>query len=100
MPVIITTNHQPREILSWIPESARKEHDYIDWEKVESGNESVSFVKYRGEYWNLNTTEGTFPHDNKWWYASQSYGFGILFNLVYIDGEYMVICGTYVISGE
>jgi len=99
VPVIITTNHQPREILSWIPEYAQHDFDYIDWIAVMHGRESVSFVKYKGEYYDLNDTEGTFPHDNKWWYVSQSFGFGILFNLTDIDGEYMVICGTYIIKG-
>jgi len=97
MTVKITTNNHPREILSDIPESARKEFDYIDWEKVEDGNESVSFVYYRGDYWNLNDTEGTFPHDRDWWYVSQSFGFGILFKLVEVDHDTMVVCGTYVI---
>jgi hypothetical protein len=99
MPVKITTNNQPREILDWIPESEQKDFDYIDWNAVKEGANSVSFIKYRGEYYDLNDTEGCFPHDKDWWYISQSFGFGILFNLAEVDGEYMVICGTYVISG-
>jgi hypothetical protein len=98
MSVKITTNHQPREILDWIPESQQKNFDYIDWTAVMHGRDSVSFVKYRNDYWDLNCTEGSFPHDNDWWYNSQSFGFGILFNVTEIDGEMMVICGTYIIS--
>lgn len=100
MPVSIITNNQPREILSWIPESAQKEHDYINWEAIENGSDSCSFVCYKGTYWNINETEGGFPHGNDWYYISMTYGFGYLFKLVDVENEMMVICGTYIIKGD
>lgn len=97
MSVKITTNHQPREILDWIPESLQSEFDYINWNAVKEGNDSVSFVKFKGEYYDLNQSEGLFPHDKDWWYNSWSFSVGILFKLVEVDHEYMIVCGTYIV---
>ena len=98
MTVKIITNHHPRFIEDWIPVKYQEEFDYIDWQKVEDGNESVSFVFYRGEYFDVNQSDGVFPHNRDWWYQSVTFGFGYLFKLVEVDGEDMIVCGTYIIS--
>jgi hypothetical protein len=91
---IITNNH-PREILSDIPVSAAEDFDYIDWSKVMNGQESLSFVKYKGEYYDLNDLEGSFTDSKgeRWSYISGSFSFGWCFR--YTDDCYYVVCGVY-----
>ena len=98
MPIKITTNNVPREILYDIPASAASDFDYIDWSKVASGESSVSFVKYKGEYYDLGDLEDSFADEKgKWWsYISGSFSFGWCFR--YTDDCEDVICGTYYIS--
>ena len=98
MPVKITTDNIPREVLNWIPGENHGEFDYIDWRKVQDGEESVSFVKYKGEYYDLNDTEGVFPADNAWVYISGTFFSGKVFKFPDNDAE-TVICGTYYEEG-
>ena len=47
----IITNHHRREIIdAWeLTAKEREEFDYLDWEAIEKGEDSASFVRYRGE---------------------------------------------------
>lgn len=47
----IITNHVPRDVVeAWeLTAEEREEFSYIDWPKVATGEESASFVRYRGE---------------------------------------------------
>lgn len=51
----ITTNNVPRDIVEayQLTEKERKEFDYLDWEAIERGEDSASFVRYRGELYIL-----------------------------------------------
>ena len=51
----ITTNYVPRDVIEGyeLSEEERAEFDYIDWEKVEAGEESASFFRYRGQLYDL-----------------------------------------------
>lgn len=56
MALVIKTNNQVREVRdAWdsTPEM-REEFDYIDWD---AGNDSTSFVKYKGEWYDLGDME-------------------------------------------
>ena len=51
----VITNNVPRDIVdAWeLSADERSEFDYFDWKKVESGDESASFVRYKGELLDL-----------------------------------------------
>lgn len=55
----IITNHVPRDIIdAWeLTTTERERFDYIDWAGVESGSESASFFRYRGELYDLGEFE-------------------------------------------
>jgi hypothetical protein len=82
MPIEITTNNVPRDIINaWgLIEDERKEFDFIDWVNVVGDNpqSSPKFFRYKGELYYLEAGEGQLP-DSDWYYISQSYSFGICF---------------------
>jgi hypothetical protein len=53
--VTVRTNNVPRDVIDGYELSAeeRAEFDYIDWPAVDRGEESASFVRYRGELHDL-----------------------------------------------
>lgn len=97
----IITNHVPREIVeAWeLTPDERKRFDYVNWAAVERGEDSASFVRYKGETYDLGDTEGTFPADRRWFYLSDSFFSGVLFR--YLTDERgepdadHIICGRY-----
>jgi hypothetical protein len=98
----IITNHVPRDVVdAWeLPASQRAEFDYLDWAKIEAGEESASFIKYRGEWYDLGdfmTTRSPGVSDvlGQWdGYISDSFFSGIV--VKYADSECeTVIVGTY-----
>ena len=54
--VIIITNNVPRPIIQAyeLTEDEREEFDYLDWKAIEKGEDSASFVRYKGEVYDLN----------------------------------------------
>jgi len=99
----IITNNVPRDIIYDYELSAdeRAEFDYIDWGACERGENSASFVRYKGELYDLGDTEGVFPPDKRWFYRSDSFFSGVLFRYARdpdfrgdIDPEH-IICGRY-----
>jgi hypothetical protein len=64
----VYTNNRPREIVYGyeLNRSQRKEFDYVDWEKVESGEENPQFFKYKGELYDVGEFMPTTGlHDSK-----------------------------------
>ena len=51
MSTTIKTNNVPRDVIdAWqLTDKERAEFDYLDWDAIEEGNDSASFVRYRGE---------------------------------------------------
>lgn len=51
----VITNHHPRDIVDgWeLTADERAEFDYLDWPAIDAGNDSASFVRYRGELHDL-----------------------------------------------
>lgn len=99
----IITNNVPRDILEgWDLSPSEREHfDYIDWAAVERGEESCSFVRYRGELYDLGDTEGRPPAVLAGWdaYLSDSFFSGVVFRYARDDSGDLdperVIVGRY-----
>ena len=55
MSMTIRTNNVPRDVLNaWeLTPKERAEFDYLDWGAIEEGSDSASFVRYRGELYDL-----------------------------------------------
>ena len=73
-------------------EDERSEFDYINWDKVEKGEDSASFLLYRGDYYDLS--EFTVPppvFKNLGWdgYRPDSFFSGLL--VKYVDDESVVV---------
>lgn len=51
----IITNNVPRDVLdAWeLSEAERAEFDYLNWDALETGEESASFFRYKGEVYDL-----------------------------------------------
>ena len=95
---IITNNH-PRPIIDgWeLSLDERQEFDYINWDAVERGEESASFVRYRGELIDLGDVmraEGEIA--NLGWDGFNSDTFFSGFAFKYVDNcEYVVVARVY-----
>jgi len=54
--VKVTTNNVPRFTIDAyeLTEAERAEFDYLDWPAIDEGRESATFVRYRGELYDLD----------------------------------------------
>lgn len=88
----VTSNYRPREIIdAWeLDQSERDQFDYLDWQAIDRGEDSASFVRYRGELHDLgefmitselNPGSGHFPL--QWWdgYRPDSFFDGLVIKL-------------------
>lgn len=103
--IVIKTNNIPRPVVYGYELSAaeRAEFDYLDWDKIERGEGSATFVRYKGELYDLNDTEGNFPPDHRWFYRSDSFFSGVLFRYATngygeTDYDHLVVATYYVTS--
>lgn len=85
MKVKIHTNNRPRPVIqAWeLDARERAEFDYLDWEKIDTGEDSREFVRYKGQLYDLSEfmrVPGGFGPEMSQWdeYASDSYFSGIL----------------------
>lgn len=104
MPVTITTNNVPRDVIPWY-ELTLKERDqfgYMDWRAIEDGREYAEFFRFKGQLYDLNDMERLcgcgMPHILSGWdnYISDSFFSGIV--IKYRDNGERVIVGTYYAS--
>jgi hypothetical protein len=108
MGVTITTNWHRREVTDgWsVPAEVRAEFDYIDWEAIENGTDSASFVFAYGRWFDLGDTEGNrfgdrMPDSLSGWdaYVSDTFFSGTVFRWVQDDPPYsddwLIIVGRY-----
>lgn len=102
MAFTIITNNVPRDIVYAhdLPVDARAEFDYVDWNAVENGEESGSFARYKGTWYDLNdlervTSNGVPALFGGWdGYVSDTFFSGILVR--YADEHYeSVVFGRY-----
>jgi len=59
----ITTNHHARPTIDGylLPAAARARFDYLDWPAIEAGEESATFLRYRGEFYDLSEFQRVEP---------------------------------------
>lgn len=97
---IITNNHRRNVLGDWnLTADEKEEFEYIDWGKCERGEDSVSFVHYRGVLYDLNDIDGNPGQDGIFtgWnaYVSDSFFSGTVFRYVEVDGDFYIVCGRY-----
>jgi hypothetical protein len=102
----VITNNASRLIVDAyeLTPAERKDHDYLDWDAIERGDDSASFVRYRGHTYLLNDfsadwgiSRGTgLPSELSGWdgYLSDSFFSGIVIRYVPDDHD-RVIMGTF-----
>jgi hypothetical protein len=103
----ITTNNIPRPILDAheLTPKEREEFDYLDWDKLEAGEDSASFFRYKGEVhylgdfavWdNLLSPLNKQNYGRSWdGFMPETFFSGIIVKYVEIDNEWSVIVGRY-----
>lgn len=98
----IITNNVPRQTIdAWeLTEKERKEFDYLDWSKIEKGEDSATFVRYKGELYDLGDfmqcPDGLFNPGDWHAYISDTFFSGILVKFVsYRHDDADVIMGRY-----
>ena len=69
----IITNHQPRFTIDAYELSSkqRKEFDYLDWPAIEAGEDSATFVQYKGTLYDLGEFMVT-DQFGPYWHGSQT----------------------------
>jgi len=95
----IICNNVPRDIVdSWeLTADERADFDYYDWSKLEAGEESASFIRYKGETYDLGDFEvwsnPSSPMSGWDGMRSDSFFSGILFR--YVNDFEQVVVGRY-----
>jgi hypothetical protein len=96
----IITNNVPRDIIdaSELTAAERAGFDYLDWPAIEDGRDSASFLRYRGELYDLSEFEvwdnPASPTRQGWdGCRADSYFSGVVVRFV-DDGE-RVVAGLY-----
>ena len=73
----VTTDHKPRDVIKAheLTPGERADFDYLDWPKIDAGEGSASFVRYRGQLYDLGEcTRFTSPQKGGWQgYWGESY---------------------------
>lgn len=81
--ITVKTNNVPRDIIDGFQLSAdeRKEFDYLAWDKIDAGEDSALFFRYRGDLYDLGNfmrgnpvTDDSLPAQLRTWdgYMSES----------------------------
>lgn len=96
----IKTNNVPRDIIEAyeLTPKEREQFDYLDWEAIDQGRDSASFVRYKGWTYDLGEFMRTSPggelHSAGWHGAAgDSYFSGVLIKIA--DGGERVSMGHY-----
>lgn len=66
----IRTNNIPRNFIDdyQLSEKEREEFDYLDWEKIDNGEDSATFFRYKGRLYDLGEFVRT-PKSLKPWHG-------------------------------
>lgn len=107
MAIEVTTNHVPRDVVEAYELTAdeRAEFDYLDWEKIERGEDSASFFRYKGQVYDLGEFERwdsiqSPERANGGWdgFSADTYFSGILVR--YVEDFERVIVARYFVSSD
>ena len=96
----IITNHVPRDgIDAWeLSREERAEFDYINWSAIDEGSDSASFVRFKGELYDLGEFEvwrnPSSPIVGNW-HAMRSDTFFSGLLVRYCDDHERVVIGRY-----
>jgi hypothetical protein len=97
---MVTTNWQARDLIdgSELTKEDREEFDYLDWDKIERGEDSASFFRYKGTLYDLGEFMAVPAYSNLPWrdwdgYQSDTYFSGLL--VKYTEDCEGVIVGRY-----
>lgn len=100
--VTVVCNNVPRDTVDAceLTPAERADFDYVDWSAIDRGEESGTFVHYRGTWFDLGDVEGPVVLNGVGWDAhiSDTFFSGVVFRFVHEDGddgEYDVVCGRY-----
>lgn len=90
----IRTNNKPRFILDgWqITDKERVEFDWIDWNAIDAGTDSASFIRYKKQLYCLNEficCPNSFMFEGWEGYYSDSAFTGIL--IKFIDSDHVIV---------
>src|ERR1700746_193707 len=100
--VTIITNNHPRLIMDAceLTASEREDFDYLTWSAIEAGEDSASFIRYRGELYDLGDFQyegglmkgSSIPGIFAGWhgYISDSFFSGILVRMCE-DTDYVIV---------
>lgn len=103
--ITVITNNVPRDIIDacQLTDDERNEFTYLDWHKIENGEAGASFVRYKGQLYDLADTEAlelnpaVYPSHRalEGWHGivRDSFYSGVLFK--FTDDNEQVICGRY-----
>ena len=100
MTLHFTTNNHRRDVVeAWeLPASAREEFDYLDWDALERGEDSRSFVRYAGQWIDLGDVmraEGEIRAAGWDGFNSDSFFSGLAFRYVE-ECERVIVARVYV----
>jgi hypothetical protein len=102
----ITTNNVPRDVIDayLLTEAERADFDYLPWDLIDKGEDSASFVRYKGELIDLGDVPSTYTYSPDGpssifpgWdgYVSDSFFSGILIRYASDSDFESVIVGRY-----
>lgn len=103
MGVKVVTNNVPRDVVNAyeLTPKEREEFDYLDWDKLEKGEDSASFFRYKGEVYDLGEFtrdygiakgSGLPEHLSQWdGYRSDSFFSAMVVRYVGEDCEHVVV---------
>jgi hypothetical protein len=96
--VTIITNNVPRFIIEpyELTANERKDFDYLDWQALETGDDSASFFRYRGEVYDLGEFMRVEYMDAlAAWHGYQSDSFFSGIVVRYCDDHESIVVGRY-----
>lgn len=96
----VITNNVPRDVIygSELPQAERKEFDYHDWDKIDNGEESAEFFRYKGSLYDLGTFIRTSDESGPMakWDGHNADSFYTATLVRYVENGERVIAGTYI----
>jgi len=102
--ILVFTNNREREVKNYydLPEKVRTDQFYyINAQKAAEGEEGTEFVKYRGNWYDLEDNEGRWTGPGNWdGYYSNSFFSGVVFRYPREEGYPGALISDYVIMGQ